>query len=700
MSICLRSAAASAVRCQFVKVVVAAAVVAVAGGPGALAPAAAAARTAAAPRAALAPAGSEPAVWGVTSDVSVDSSYASAAVDPVTGYVYVVSPITWTVSAVSERTGKVTAVITVNGVESDSAGVAVNPVTDVIYVADGNGIVVISGRTDKITATIAGPVATSAIAVDPVTDTIYVASHNTVQVIDGRTNAITATISVGNSPGGIAVDPQAGTVYVSNFSDNTVSVIDAATNAVTATIGVGWGPARVAVNPQTDTIYVVNRFDRTMSVIDGRTSTVTATVKVEGTPFGIAADPRADIIYITTPDGYLQIFSSRTSKLLARVATGAGNIGSDVAVDSRTGTSYVTSAGDTSTAVITSCTSRTVLSPGTPCAKIAAGFQPAAASFASPAQGVVLGSVACTAPSSGCYAVLMATADGGKHWHFLHPPPGGQVGLPQNYPYPWVSRVLFTRPGDIWLYGPQLWHSSNGGVTWHQSRLGEAVHDVAASAGTVYAAITLPTGPAGLFSSPVSATAWTRVGTIAADVTGLAVSGNAVWFTGQTKLWAAADGIHWHRYPARCPGTGDRLAGVTAASPTHVTFLCAGPPGPGGAVAKEILTSTDGGKTVHLTGRAPAMGTPQEFAGPAADPAQLAIAAATPATGNWLSHSADGGRTWTTLAIPHASGQPASSLSYTSPGTGWIIIGTAGDNVIDNLLTTTNGGRTWHKITF
>ena len=64
----------------------------------------------------------------------------------------------------------------------------------------------------------------SGVAVDPATGTVYVAnsSGNTVSVIDASTNTVTATISVGQGPSGVAVDPATGTVYVTNSTSTTV----------------------------------------------------------------------------------------------------------------------------------------------------------------------------------------------------------------------------------------------------------------------------------------------------------------------------------------------------------------------------------------------------------------------------------------------------------------------------------------------
>ncbi len=81
------------------------------------------------------------------------------------------------------------------------------------------------------------PVGTSpaAVAVNPVTNKIYVAnaSSNTITVIDGATNA-TTTIAAGTSPNTVAINPVTNKIYVINGGSNNITVVDGATNAMTA----------------------------------------------------------------------------------------------------------------------------------------------------------------------------------------------------------------------------------------------------------------------------------------------------------------------------------------------------------------------------------------------------------------------------------------------------------------------------------
>jgi YVTN family beta-propeller protein len=87
---------------------------------------------------------------------------------------------------------------------------------------------VIDAATSTVTATIGVGTYPDGVAVDPATGTVYVANggDGTVSVIDAATSTVTATIGVGSGPDGVAVDPATHTAYVANSGDDTVSVIN------------------------------------------------------------------------------------------------------------------------------------------------------------------------------------------------------------------------------------------------------------------------------------------------------------------------------------------------------------------------------------------------------------------------------------------------------------------------------------------
>jgi YVTN family beta-propeller protein/VCBS repeat-containing protein len=189
-------------------------------------------------------------------------------------------------------------------------GVAVNPVTNLVYVANlgSNTVSVIDGETSKIAAKPI-PVGTRpwGVAVNPATNRVYVTNlgSNTVTVIDAATNAVVGSaIPVGRDPEGIAVNPATNRVYVANTLDNTVTVIDGAANAVVGSpIPVGIAPDGVAVNPVTDRVYVANftpdEVHGTVTVIDGATNAVMdRPIQVGRHPAGLDVNPAINRVYV------------------------------------------------------------------------------------------------------------------------------------------------------------------------------------------------------------------------------------------------------------------------------------------------------------------------------------------------------------------------------------------------------------------
>lgn len=136
------------------------------------------------------------------------------------------------------------------------------------------------GRAQTVVAQIFNEGAPDSVAVNPVTNKIYVANFSTVgtcNVIDGATNTVTATLTTGSFPFALAVNPVTNKIYVLSFLNNgSVSVIDGATNTVLSTTGIPTNPSGLGINPLTNKIYVAT-FEQ-VTVIDGATDTVVTTI--------------------------------------------------------------------------------------------------------------------------------------------------------------------------------------------------------------------------------------------------------------------------------------------------------------------------------------------------------------------------------------------------------------------------------------
>ena len=138
----------------------------------------------------------------------------------------------------------------------------------------GASVKVIDGATYSVTDVIdLNPCDAAAVAVNPVTNKIYVANggSSNVTVIDGATKS-TTTVTDPNaiSPAAVAVNSVTNKIYVANATSNNVTVIDGVTNATTTvTDHNASSPIAVAVNPMTNKIYVANQVSNSVTVIDG-----------------------------------------------------------------------------------------------------------------------------------------------------------------------------------------------------------------------------------------------------------------------------------------------------------------------------------------------------------------------------------------------------------------------------------------------
>ena len=109
--------------------------------------------------------------------------------------------------------------------------VAVDSTTNIVYVTCTTGspgsIEAVNGTSLSVVATITVASRPSAIAVNPVTNTIFVTNRtsNSVSVINGSTDTVTTTISVGSHPQAVAVATTTNTVYVANETSTSLSVL-------------------------------------------------------------------------------------------------------------------------------------------------------------------------------------------------------------------------------------------------------------------------------------------------------------------------------------------------------------------------------------------------------------------------------------------------------------------------------------------
>ena len=153
---------------------------------------------------------------------------------------------------------------------------ALDPRTNTLYATNSAGprVEVINLNTNTVTASIQlpkpadGPRAADGIAMDPTTDTAYVVvAGQGLFVITGQTNTVTARIGIPDAFG-VAADAATGQAFVANPNGNTVTVVNERNATVAGTVAVGRSPfIGLAADPHRGVVYVTNESGGSVSVL-------------------------------------------------------------------------------------------------------------------------------------------------------------------------------------------------------------------------------------------------------------------------------------------------------------------------------------------------------------------------------------------------------------------------------------------------
>lgn len=238
------------------------------------------------------------------------------AIDPTDHTVYVANFLAGTVSVVNELTLSVVTTVEV-GTGTGPFGVAVDPTTHEVFVtaADADALGVIYGATcnavndSKCAGTAVSMGADSfpeGVAVDPTTKTVYVADSvfGEIVVLSESSLKVVAVAAPGSTlPDGVAVDVATNFVYYAASGDAALGVFAGSTcdasditgcSAAAVGVTVGSDPTNVAVDAALNRIYVSNTDSDTVSVVSGTSGTVLATVNLQSVidgPQGLAISP-------------------------------------------------------------------------------------------------------------------------------------------------------------------------------------------------------------------------------------------------------------------------------------------------------------------------------------------------------------------------------------------------------------------------
>jgi len=202
--------------------------------------------------------------------------------------------------------------------------IAVNPFTQLVYIA-GNGVEVVDQRTNKpITTFNIGQDQLSGIAINPITRKLYVLDYLTgLYVVDLTSNAVVGQFTISNA-WSLTYNPLTNRVYSLDQFGN-IWVNDGTTGALIKDIatptdnGDGEG-FYITINPATNLIYLpVPTSPGAVEVVNAITNAIT-TVPLKGDASAYATvDPLRNIVYISDQYGQVDVLNGKTNTDIALI---------------------------------------------------------------------------------------------------------------------------------------------------------------------------------------------------------------------------------------------------------------------------------------------------------------------------------------------------------------------------------------------
>ena len=326
------------------------------------------------------------------------------------------------------------------------------------------------------------------------------------------------------------------------------------------------------------------------------------------------------------------------------------------------------------------------------------GLSPVSATFVAANDGWVLGKGTC---SSGSCAAIMRTGDAGRTWTPIPAPaasivPGGGQGAPG------ISRLRFADARNGWAYGPDLWATHDGGVTWNRLTVSGLPADAAVVAleagnGSVHTVAfdgqgyRVASSPVGTDDFRLSAV---RVAVGAGPVPSvqLVLSGAAGWLLENDRTVVGGARLvngTWAAWQPPCMNVVGP-AYLAASSPTELAAACdvglwSSPTG------SHLFVSHDGGSTFAEAATAVPLTMTSQIS---AASASVTVVGGTDATGDVLVATFDSGRTWSVVA--RLGTADLVDLGFTTPTQG-VLIATSGDAPATFWMTR-DGGGTWSVV--
>jgi DNA-binding beta-propeller fold protein YncE len=276
----------------------------------------------------------------LVTDIAVPGTPYGIAVNPNNNRIYV-SLSTSTGPAIGVIDGSTNTVVDTVATSQGSSLVAVNIATGRVYAAGCNnnqtpacGVTVIDGTSDTVIAIIpingpANGIGVQGIAVNPVTNRIYVSDdlNYELEVIDGNTNTASYMNTGKAEMLGLAVDFGTNQI-LGTPSGDVLDIINGTTHAITR-VKVGMINQDVAVNSFTSRAYVTDDsgVTNTLGVINLNAQKVIANIPIGTSAFGVSVDYLSNLVFVavqnTDGNGNVTEVDGKTNTVKGTVSANA-----------------------------------------------------------------------------------------------------------------------------------------------------------------------------------------------------------------------------------------------------------------------------------------------------------------------------------------------------------------------------------------
>jgi YVTN family beta-propeller protein len=289
----------------------------------------------------------------VVATIPVGANPDWVAVDRSTNLIYVVNVGSNTVSVID---GATNAVVANDTVSNFPQAVTVDSTLNQIYVGafgSSDQLSIIAGKSNRVRSIpISKSGVVTGIAADTANNSVYMCNpSNNVVVLDGKTERVTTTINVPNCGFGLAANSKTNLIYAATFTPN-VTVIDGSTNQVVDTFSIDLtGVVSVATDARSNHLGIVDTNAGELEVLNPDTGALLGAVTGLQRPFGAVFEPGARFALVTEESGNdMALVDTANYTIVSHTPVGTFPIGIDY--DPATKLAYVANYDSNSVTVI------------------------------------------------------------------------------------------------------------------------------------------------------------------------------------------------------------------------------------------------------------------------------------------------------------------------------------------------------------